>query len=127
MSGLYISAAFVGNGMAQAAPRSDFFSPVHPGIFLKIFIPENQNVCILKNLRYMPLLMHSHQFIEINYVLKSDHSLLIDPEKSTPLQDEDIIYVLQTFSTHFKRKIKTASLLISFCVSQHLILFSFIY
>ena len=66
------------------------------------FIPENQNVCILKNLRYMPLLMHSHQFIEINYVL-------------------------QTFSTHFRHKIKTASLLISFYVSQHLILFSFIY
>ena len=45
------------------------------------FIPENQNVCILKNLRYMPLLMHSHQFIEINYVLKSNHSLLIDAHR----------------------------------------------
>ena len=88
------------------------------------FIPENQNVCILKNLRYMPLLMHSHQFIEINYVLKSDHSLLIDPPH---FRMEILFYVLQTFSTHFKRKIKTASLLISFCVSQHLILFSFIY
>ena len=73
------------------------------------FIPENQNVCILKNLRYMPLLMHSHQFIEINYVLKSDHSLLIDPEKSTPLQDEDIILcppnLQHTFQTQNKNSI----------------------
>lgn len=55
------------------------------------FIPEYKNVCILKNLRYMPLLMHSHQFIEIDYVLKSDNSLLIDSDKSILLQDGDII------------------------------------
>ena len=73
------------------------------------FIPENQNVCILKNLRYMPLLMHSHQFIEINYVLKSNHSLLIDAEKSTPLQDGDIILcppnLQHTFQTQNKNSI----------------------
>ena len=91
------------------------------------FIPENQNVCILKNLRYMPLLMHSHQFIEINYVLKSNHSLLIDAEKSTPLQDGDIILCPPNLQHTFQTQNKTASLLISFYVSQHLILFSFIY
>ena len=95
--------------------------------FWRFFIPENQNVCILKNLRYMPLLMHSHQFIEINYVLKSDHSLLIDAEKSTPLQDGDIILCPPNLQHTFQTQNKTASLLISFYVSQHLILFSFIY
>ncbi len=57
----------------------------------------------------MPLLMHSHQFIEINYVLKSNHSLLIDAEKSTPLQDGDIILcppnLQHTFQTQNKNSI----------------------
>ena len=46
------------------------------------FIPHDKNVCVLKNLRCMPLLLHSHQFIEINYVMKSDSSIFIDNETS---------------------------------------------
>ena len=55
------------------------------------FIPHDKNVCVLKNLRYMPLLLHSHQFIEINYVMKSDSSIFIDNETSVSLMDGDII------------------------------------
>ena len=45
----------------------------------------------------------------INYVLKSNHSLLIDAEKSTPLQDGDIILcppnLQHTFQTQNKNSI----------------------
>ena len=68
------------------------------------FIPHDKNVCVLKNLCYMPLLLHSHQFIEINYVMKSDSSIFIDNETSVSLMDGDIILcppgLSHTFCTH---------------------------
>lgn len=68
------------------------------------FIPTNTNVRVLRNLRYMPLLLHSHQFIEIDYVLKSDQSFLLDGNSSVLLEDGDIILcppgLSHTFHTH---------------------------
>ena len=55
------------------------------------FIPYTKNVSIVKNLRYMPLILHSHQFIEVNYVLKSGESYYIDKHNNLPLQDGDVI------------------------------------
>lgn len=55
------------------------------------FIPYSKNVSIIKNLRYMPLILHSHQFIEVNYVLKSGESYYIDERNTLKLQDGDII------------------------------------
>lgn len=55
------------------------------------FIPYTKNVSIIKNLRYMPLILHSHQFIEVNYVVKSSDSYYIDMNNKLQLQDGDVI------------------------------------
>ncbi len=54
------------------------------------FLPD-ENVAMRKNLRYMPMTMHSHQFIELNYVLKSDSASMITRSGALPLHDGDII------------------------------------
>lgn len=55
------------------------------------FVPQEENVRIIKNLRYMPFILHSHQFIEVNYVVCSSGSAMISEEKTIPLEDGDII------------------------------------
>ena len=55
------------------------------------FIPYTKNVSIIKNLRYMPLILHSHQFIEVNYVVKSGESYYIDKHQKLPLENGDVI------------------------------------
>lgn len=55
------------------------------------FIPQDQNVAIRQNLRYMPFILHSHQFIELNYVLAGSGSSMITKDERLPLQDGDII------------------------------------
>ncbi len=61
-----------------------------------------ENVTMRKNLRYMPLLLHSHQFIEINYVLKSSGSVMITRSGNLPLNDGDIILCPPKFDHCFK-------------------------
>lgn len=55
------------------------------------FLGSEENVTMKKNLRYMPLLMHSHQFIEINYVYSSFGSCIITKDGRHELENGDII------------------------------------
>lgn len=73
-------------------PEKEFFfrdTPHH--LDENYFIPYTQNVSIVKNLRYMPLILHSHQFIEVNYVIKASASYYIDQNGRFKLQDGDVI------------------------------------
>lgn len=73
-------------------PKKDFFlknTSYH--LEENYFIPYTKNVSIIKNLRYMPLILHSHQFIEVNYVVKSGESYYIDKHNKLTLQDGDVI------------------------------------
>ena len=55
------------------------------------FLKPDENVTMRKNLRYMPLIMHSHQFIEVNYVINSAGACMITRSGRQPLSDGDII------------------------------------
>ena len=66
------------------------------------FLLPNENVTMRKNLRYMPLLLHSHQFIEINYVLKSAGSQMITCTGENRLNDGDIILCPPNFEHCFQ-------------------------
>ena len=55
------------------------------------FIPPQENVRMIKNLRYLPFILHSHQFIEVNYVISSNGSSMISQDKTIPLENGDII------------------------------------
>ncbi|MDE6882518.1 MAG: cupin domain-containing protein [Lachnospiraceae bacterium] len=50
-----------------------------------------ENVTVRSNFRYMPVILHSHQFIELNYVLRSEDSYMIMENESFQLKDGDII------------------------------------
>lgn len=41
------------------------------------FLSMEENVTVRSNFRYMPVILHSHQFIELNYVLRSEDSYMI--------------------------------------------------
>lgn len=76
----------------KTKPGKDFFlknSSYH--LDEDYFIPYTKNVSIIKNLRYMPLILHSHQFIEVNYVVKGGESYYLDQNNTLPLQDGDVI------------------------------------
>lgn len=88
----------------KALPDQEFFlknTSYH--LEENFFIPYPQNVSIIKNLRYMPLILHSHQFIEVNYVLNAGDSYYIDKQDRLKLKDGDIILsppnFLHTFET----------------------------
>ena len=66
------------------------------------FLMPNENVTMRKNLRYMPLLLHSHQFIEINYVLKSAGSSMITRSGNLKLKDGDVILCPPRFDHCFQ-------------------------
>ena len=55
------------------------------------FIPQGENASVFRSLRYMPLFLHSHQFIEVNMVFSSGKSQMLMPSKSLPLEDGDIL------------------------------------
>ncbi|MBR2259577.1 MAG: helix-turn-helix domain-containing protein [Blautia sp.] len=55
------------------------------------FLQPEENVTIRLNLRYMPVILHSHQFIELNYVVRSDNSFMVLENGEYPLADGDII------------------------------------
>ena len=57
----------------------------------EFFIAPNSNVSVIKNLRYMPLTLHSHQFIELNYVLSAKECAMITRHGRYELSDGDII------------------------------------
>lgn len=65
------------------------------------FIPEGENVRIIKNLRYMPMILHSHQFIEVNYVVRSGGSRIVYENGTIPLQNGDIVLNPPGFSHCF--------------------------
>ncbi len=66
------------------------------------FLLPQENVTMRKNLRYMPLMLHSHQFIEINYVLKSAGSFMITRSEKLKLNDGDIILCPPKFEHCFQ-------------------------
>lgn len=89
-------------------PDSSFFLPAEAAYINEdFFLLGHENVTMRKNLRYMPLLMHGHQFIEIDYVLNSADSELITDAGRQKLSDGDIIlcppnfiHCFQTTSDH---------------------------
>ncbi len=84
-------------------PGSNFFLPTESTYLHEdFFLLGSENVTMRKNLRYMPLLMHGHQFIEINYVLNSADSELITEEGRQVLSDGDIILCPPNFVHCFK-------------------------
>lgn len=66
------------------------------------FLLPQENVTMRKNLRYMPLLLHSHQFIEIDYVLKSAKSEMLTRSGKLELNDGDVILCPPGFDHCFK-------------------------
>ena len=115
------------NGTSSSRIRL-FFSPVHPDIFLKIFLSRKIKMSVFWKIwdicHCWCIPISLLRLIMFWKVITVCWSILKNPPH---FRMEILFYVLQTFSTHFRHKIKTASLLISFYVSQHLILFSFIY
>ena len=77
------------------------------------FIPSGENVCIIKNLRYMPMILHSHQFIEVNYVVSSSGSLIIHSDGRIPLEDGDIILCPPGFAHCFNAQ-SDSSIIVDF-------------
>lgn len=55
------------------------------------FIQEDENVSVWRNLRYMPYILHSHQFIELNYVYSGCECYLRTRDQKLRLQDGDIV------------------------------------
>lgn len=87
----------------KSAKKEDFFLDKN-AYYIKedFFLLPQENVTMRKNLRYMPLLLHSHQFIEINYVLKSSGSYMITRSGELELTDGDIILCPPLFDHCFK-------------------------
>ena len=83
--------------------NEDFFLDKN-ALYIKedFFLLPQENVTMRKNLRYMPLLLHSHQFIEINYVLKSNGSFMITRSGKLDLNDGDIILCPPRFDHCFQ-------------------------
>lgn len=79
------------------------------------FIPPEENVCVIRNLRYMPLLFHFHQFIEANYVVHSGGSSLISADRTLPLEDGDVILSPPGFS-HCFHAMTDDSIIIDFII-----------
>lgn len=79
------------------------------------FIPLEENVCVIRNLRYMPLLFHLHQFIEANYVVHSGGSSLISADRALPLEDGDVILSPPGFS-HCFHAMTDDSIIIDFII-----------
>lgn len=79
------------------------------------FIPPASHVSTFKNLRYMPLILHSHQFIEVNYVLKSAGSAYIDEQNRIVLQDGDILLSLPD-SPHTFDAMNSESIILDFFI-----------
>lgn len=65
------------------------------------FLLSGENVTMRRNLRYLPLIMHSHQFIEVNYVLSSSGSSMITADGRQALHDGDVILCTPNFSHCF--------------------------
>lgn len=55
------------------------------------FIPMEENVSVRQGFRYMPLILHSHQFIELNYIVKSNGCFMVTNDSKQELNDGDII------------------------------------
>ena len=55
------------------------------------FIPQGENASVVRSLRYMPMFLHSHQFIEVNMVFSSGKTQMLMPSKSLLLEDGDIL------------------------------------
>lgn len=73
-------------------PDTPFFlegTPSH--IPEDFFIPLGENASIMRSLRYMPLLLHSHQFIEVNVVLSGKGTTMLTPKNRLELSDGDIV------------------------------------
>ncbi|MCR4744209.1 MAG: AraC family transcriptional regulator [Lachnospiraceae bacterium] len=66
------------------------------------FLLPQENITMRRNLRYMPLLLHSHQFIEINYIHKSNDSFMITRSGKLELNDGDIILCPPRFEHCFQ-------------------------
>lgn len=66
------------------------------------FLLPQENVTMRKNLRYMPFILHSHQFIEINYVLNSANSYMITQYGKIKLNDGDVILCPPKFNHCFQ-------------------------
>ena len=83
--------------------NKDFFLETDPYYIREdFFLNPQENVTMRKNLRYMPLLMHSHQFIEVNYVLESAGSMMITRTGMHELNDGDILLCPPNFNHCFK-------------------------
>ena len=65
-------------------------------------IPDTENAVFLRNLRYMPLLQHTHQFIELDYVLSAGDSEILYGNESYKLYDGDILLCPPGFTHCFK-------------------------
>ena len=65
-------------------------------------IPDTENAVFLRNLRYMPLLQHTHQFIELDYVLSAADSEILYGNESYKLYDGDILLCPPGFTHCFK-------------------------
>ena len=79
-----------------------FLAGSSPHLGEDFFISPSQNVSVIKNLRYFPFILHSHQFIEVNYVVCSDNSSIISENGTTSIEDGDIILCPPGFSHCFK-------------------------
>ncbi len=92
-----------------------FLDPQISYIQEDFFLQPQENVTMRKNLRYMPLILHAHQFIEINYVLKSADSVMITRSGKQPLNDGDIILCPPNFVHCFDCK-KDESIILDFFI-----------
>lgn len=82
---------------------SDFFLEKDPHYVREdFFLLPHENVTMRKNLRYMPLFLHAHQFIEVNYVLSSGNCSMITRTGKLDLEDGDIILCPPNFEHCFK-------------------------
>lgn len=79
------------------------------------FVPKDKHVNVIKNLRYFPLTLHSHQFIEVNFILKSGGSFIIGPDRAVPLSDGDVILSPPGYLHCFKAQ-NEASIIIDFII-----------
>ena len=77
---------------AKSFPGTPFFLE-DTSYYLKedFFLRPEENVTIRANLRYMPVILHSHQFIELNYVVRSEGSTMVLENEEQMLFDGDII------------------------------------
>jgi AraC-like DNA-binding protein/mannose-6-phosphate isomerase-like protein (cupin superfamily) len=101
------------------APHTAYIKTMGDMIFKKdYFIPPNGHICINRHQRYAEYPEHTHDYIELNYVLTGKSPQLVDGEKET-IKKGDIIF-MNVGTKHKLYKHERGDIVINFMFSAEI-------